>query len=46
MQAQFLIPMAVSLASGVIFAMLVTLILIPAICSILDDFKLFMEKEE
>ncbi|MEE3002837.1 MAG: efflux RND transporter permease subunit [Pseudomonadota bacterium] len=44
MQAQFLIPMAVSLASGVIFAMLVTLILIPAICSILDDFKLFYGK--
>jgi multidrug efflux pump subunit AcrB len=41
MQAQFLIPMAVSLAFGVLFAMLITLLLIPAICSILDDFDCF-----
>ncbi len=37
-QAQFLIPMAVSLAFGVMFATMVTLILIPVSYHILDDF--------
>ncbi len=37
-QAQFLIPMAVSLAFGVMFATVVTLILIPVSYHILDDF--------
>ncbi len=37
MQAQFLIPMAVSLAFGVLFSMPIALLLIPAIFSILDD---------
>jgi len=41
MQAKFLIPMAISLAFGVLFAMIITLVLIPAICSILDDFRVF-----
>ncbi len=36
-QAQFLIPMAVSLAFGVAFATLVTLLLVPALYSLLDD---------
>jgi multidrug efflux pump subunit AcrB len=38
-QAQFLIPMAVSLASGVLFATLVTLALVPALYLILEDLK-------
>ena len=39
MQARFLIPMAVSLASGVIFATLVTLVLIPAGYMIMLDLQ-------
>ena len=39
MQAQFLIPMALSLASGVAFATLLTLILIPGLLVILNDFR-------
>ena len=38
-QAQFLIPMAVSLAFGVMFATTVSLLLIPAAYHILEDFK-------
>ena len=37
LQAQFLIPMAVALAYGVLFATLVTLLLVPALYLILDD---------
>ena len=37
MQAQFLIPMAVSLGFGVLFATLVTLLLVPSIYLILED---------
>lgn len=39
LQAQFMIPMAVSLAFGVMFATLVSLILVPAAYHILDDIK-------
>lgn len=38
-QAQFLIPMAVSLAFGVLFATFVTLGLVPSLYLILEDFK-------
>ena len=38
-QAQFLIPMAVSLAFGVMFSTLVTLILVPSAYLILDDLR-------
>ena len=37
-QAQFLVPMAVSLAFGVVFATFITLILVPTTYLILDDF--------
>ena len=37
MQAAFLVPMAVSLAFGVIFATFITLILVPVSYLILDD---------
>ena len=39
MQAKFLIPMAISLAAGVAFATLLTLILIPCLFCILNDFR-------
>jgi multidrug efflux pump subunit AcrB len=39
MQARFLIPMAVSLAFGVLFATFITLILVPASYLILADLK-------
>ena len=38
-QAQFLIPMAVALASGILFATLVTLILVPSLYLILEDIR-------
>lgn len=37
LQAKFLIPMAVSLAFGILFATVITLLLIPALYLILDD---------
>ncbi len=38
-QAQFLIPMALSIAFGVLFATLVTLLLLPCLLAILNDFR-------
>jgi multidrug efflux pump subunit AcrB len=37
-QAQFLIPMAISLGFGVMYATLITLLLIPCLYMILEDF--------
>ena len=42
-QAQFLIPMATSLAFGVAFATLVTLLLVPALYSLADDAVLLLK---
>ncbi len=39
LQAQFLIPMATSLAFGVVFATFITLLLVPAAYLILDDLR-------
>jgi multidrug efflux pump subunit AcrB len=39
LQAQFMIPMAVAMASGVLFATLVTLLLVPSLYLILEDVK-------
>jgi multidrug efflux pump subunit AcrB len=39
LQARFLIPMALSLASGVAFATVLTLVLIPSLMVILNDFR-------
>jgi multidrug efflux pump subunit AcrB len=44
LQAQLVIPMAASLAFGIIFATLITLILIPALYLILDDFKAWWQE--
>lgn len=42
LQARFLIPMAISLAFGVMFATCITLVLVPSLYMILDDFKRFL----
>jgi multidrug efflux pump subunit AcrB len=39
LQAQIVIPMAASLAFGILFATVITLFLIPSLYLILDDFK-------
>lgn len=39
LQAQFLIPMAISLSFGVLFATVITLLLVPAFYAILEDIK-------
>ncbi|UCG53220.1 MAG: hypothetical protein JSW58_06600, partial [Candidatus Latescibacterota bacterium] len=39
MQARFLVPMAVSLAFGVVFATFITLVIVPALYVILEDLK-------
>ena len=39
MQARFLIPMAVSLAFGVLFATFITLILVPSLYAIQEDIR-------
>ncbi|MFQ3236568.1 MAG: multidrug efflux pump subunit AcrB [Paraglaciecola sp.] len=39
LQAQIVIPMAISLAFGILFATVITLLLVPALYMILDDFK-------
>jgi multidrug efflux pump subunit AcrB len=39
LQAQAVIPMAASLAFGIVFATVITLVLIPSLYLILDDFK-------
>jgi hypothetical protein len=41
LQAQFLIPMALSIAAGVAFATLLTLLLIPSLIMILSDLRCF-----
>ncbi len=38
-QAQFLKPMAISVSFGVLFATLVTLLLVPTLCYIVDDIR-------
>ncbi|AQT70001.1 Multidrug transporter MdtB [Anaerohalosphaera lusitana] len=44
LQARFLIPMAVSLAFGVAFATMITLILVPSLYMILEDIKKMPKK--
>lgn len=39
LQAKFLIPMAVSLAFGILFATMITLLLVPTLYMILEDFR-------
>ena len=44
LQAQFLIPMAVSISFGLAFATLLVLIVIPVILSLIEDGKAFMQR--
>lgn len=46
MQAQFLIPMAISLGFGILFATLITLILVPCIYVLLEDVRRFFSKKK
>lgn len=39
LQARFLVPMAISLAFGVMFATSITLLLVPSLYMILEDVK-------
>jgi multidrug efflux pump subunit AcrB len=39
LQARFLVPMAISLAFGVMFATCITLVLVPSLYMILEDVK-------
>jgi multidrug efflux pump subunit AcrB len=43
-QAQFLIPMAVSLGFGIIFATFITLVLIPVNYLLVEDLKRYLKK--
>ena len=42
-QARFIIPMAISLGFGILFATLITLLLVPSLYMINDDFRRFMK---
>lgn len=42
LQARFLVPMALSLAAGVAFATVLTLVLVPSLLVILNDFRLLL----
>jgi multidrug efflux pump subunit AcrB len=44
LQAKFLIPMAVSLAAGVMFATVLTLVLVPSLLAILNDMRLLLHR--
>jgi multidrug efflux pump subunit AcrB len=46
LQAQFLIPMATSLAFGILYATFITLLLVPAVYLILEDIKDLVRKEK
>jgi len=44
LQAQLVVPMAASLAFGILFATVITLFLIPALYLILDDFRVWLKE--
>ncbi|MDD5090399.1 MAG: efflux RND transporter permease subunit, partial [Candidatus Wallbacteria bacterium] len=43
-EARFMIPMAISLGFGIVFSTLITLILVPALCIVVDDLKQLMRE--
>ncbi|UCD35822.1 MAG: efflux RND transporter permease subunit, partial [Nitrospiraceae bacterium] len=45
-QAQFLIPMAISLGFGILFATFITLLLVPSLYLILEDMRRVFRKEK
>jgi multidrug efflux pump subunit AcrB len=46
LQAQIVIPMAISLAFGILFSTLITLVLIPSLYFVLEDFKNLFRKNK
>ena len=44
LQAKFLIPMALAIAAGVLFATILTLVLVPSLLTILNDFRLLIHR--
>jgi len=44
LQARFLIPMALSIAAGIAFATILTLVLVPSLLAILSDFRLMAHR--
>ena len=46
MQAQFLIPMAISLSYGIIMATLLTLLLLPVMLLTINNLRLFISKSD
>ncbi len=46
LQAQFLLPMAVALASGIVFATVITLFLVPSVYLVLEDLRTLIYKPE
>ena len=44
-QAQFMIPMAISIAFGVLFASFITLFLVPALYLVLEDLRRILQRE-
>ena len=45
-QAQFMIPMALSLAFGIVFATVITLLLVPSLYMFLDDLSRFFSRND
>ena len=45
-QAQFVLPMAVSLAFGIVFATVISLIVVPCLYMVLDDFGLITKSDD
>ena len=45
-QAQFVLPMAVSLAFGIVFATVISLIVVPCLYVVLDDFGLIVKSDD
>ena len=43
-QAKFLIPMALSIAAGIAFATVLTLVLVPSLLALLSDFRLLVHR--
>jgi len=46
MQARFLVPMAISLGFGILFATVITLVFIPSVMVVLDEVKSIFKKRE
>jgi len=46
LQAQIVIPMAISLAFGILFATVITLLLVPALYLILNDIKMIFKGKD